>query len=359
MDTKKLKVDLQFYGVKIDSLKERIRATGAGPASNVTFSIGEVPINAPVTEFLTESSPYEIKKDFKIYKLFRSDEYIADILFPKTPNFYNQKTAKGIPYHKIALFHGCNCIATTVFQKCDLWRDGSQCRFCAIEFSLENDSTVPVKSPEELAEVAWYAKLYDNARFFTLTTGSSKNPEGLIKHLCNCIKSIKSKSGIPVHIQVSPNGNIKSIRDLYDAGADTIGIHIESFDKKVRSELLPGKNRIDIDTYILFWKEAVSIFGKNQVSSFIVTGLGESMSSIIEGSHLLCELGVYPYIVPLHPVPKTHLELKRSLSPDKQIEIYETVSSFLRNNDLSWKKSIAGCVRCRSCSGLPEFEINS
>ncbi|OGL41595.1 MAG: hypothetical protein A2043_09350 [Candidatus Schekmanbacteria bacterium GWA2_38_9] len=356
MDTKKLKVDLQFYGVKIGNLQEKIRATGAGPASNITFSIEEIPINAPVTEFLTESSPYEIKKDSEIFKLFKSDEYITDILFPKTPNFYNQKTAKGVPYYKIALFHGCKCIATTVFQKCDLWREGLQCKFCAIEFSLENNSTIPVKLPEDLAEVAWYAKTYDDISFFTLTTGSSKNPEGLTKHLCNCIKAIKIKSGIPIHIQVSPNGNIKSIKDLYDAGADTIGIHIESFDKKVRSEILPGKNRIDIETYKIFWKEAVNVFGRNQVSSFIVTGIGESTDSILEGSKMLCEMGVYPYIVPLHPVPNTPLSFKRSIDPDKLTEIYESVSRLLKENNLSWQNSLAGCVRCRSCSALPEFE---
>ncbi|OGL47274.1 MAG: hypothetical protein A2W05_11290 [Candidatus Schekmanbacteria bacterium RBG_16_38_10] len=356
MDIKRLKVDLQFYGVKIDSLKERVRATGAGPASNITFSIKDIPINAPVAEFLIKSTPYEIKNDFDVFRLFKSNEYITEIIFPKIPDFYNQKTEKGIPYYKIALFHGCDCIATTVFQNCNLWRDGSQCKFCAIEFSLKNDATVPVKSPEDLAEVAAYAKENDGISYFTLTTGSLKNPDNLLKHLCNCIKSIKTKAGIPVHIQISPTIDLKGIKELHNAGADTIGIHIESFDKKVRNDLLPGKNKIDIKTYILFWKEAVKIFGKNQVSSFIVTGLGESKDSVIEGSEMLCELGVYPNIVPLHPVPQTPLAFKRSLEPEKQIELYEKVSFFLNKYNLSWKNSLAGCVRCRSCSAISEFE---
>jgi len=358
MDSKRLKVDLQYFGVKIPPLRERIRATGAGPASNITFLINDIPINAPVTDFLTQTSPYEIRKNFNGFELFKLDRYIADVQLPPIPSFYNKKTAKGIPYYKIALFHGNDCIATTVFQKCDLWREGLQCKFCAIEFSLKNGDTIPVKSPDELAEVACHAKLYDNVSYFTLTTGSSKQPEDLIKHLCSCINAIKTKSCLPVHIQISPMGSLQCIKELYDSGADTIGIHIESFDEKVRNELLPGKNRIDIKTYTLFWKEAVNIFGKNQVSSFIVTGLGESMDSVIEGSEMLCEIGVYPYIVPLHPVPQTPLGLKKSLEPEKQIEIYEAVSRFLKKYNLSWKNSLAGCVRCRSCSALPEFENN-
>ncbi|OGL47504.1 MAG: hypothetical protein A2149_01025 [Candidatus Schekmanbacteria bacterium RBG_16_38_11] len=356
MDTKRLKVDLQSFGVKIENLKERVRNFGAGPASNITFSINEIPINAPVTDFLTKTSPYEIKKESNEFKLFKSDKYVADVQLPPLPNFYNEKTDEGVPYHKIALFHGCDCIATTVFQTCDFWREGLQCKFCAIEFSLKNDATIPVKSPENLAEVALYAKVHDKVSFFTMTTGVSRNPEKLLKHLCKCIHEIKTKSGLGVHIQISPMGSLKGIKELYDAGADTIGIHIESFDKNVRNNLLPGKNKIDIETYKLFWKEAVNVFGKNQVSSFIVTGLGESINSVLEGSEMLCEIGVYPYIVPLHPVPQTPLEHKRSLDPETQIRIYEEASRFLKKYGLSWKKSLAGCVRCRSCSAISEFE---
>src|SRR4030067_866728 len=100
MDIKKLKVDLQSFGVKIEDLRERVRATGAGPASNITFSINDVPINAPVTDFLTETSPYKIKRDVNEFKLFKSNKYVADVEFPPIPKFYNKKTAKGIPYHK-------------------------------------------------------------------------------------------------------------------------------------------------------------------------------------------------------------------------------------------------------------------
>jgi biotin synthase-related radical SAM superfamily protein len=100
----------------------------------------------------------------------------------------------------------------------------------------------------------------------------------------------------------------------------------------------------------------VAIFGRNQVSSFLIAGLGEMPDSIIEGAALLCDLGVYPFIVPLRPIPGTRLESQSPPNPEAMIEIYQHASALLERSGLSWKNSMAGCVRCGACSGLPDFE---
>ena len=143
---------------------------------------------------------------------------------------------------------------------------------------------------------------------------------------------------------------------LKESGTDTIGIHIESFDRAVMERTAPGKAVIDKSRFIGSWKEAVAIFGRNQVSSFIIAGLGETTDSIIEGAALLCDLGVYPFIVPLRPIPGTTLEAQSPPDPDVMIGIYQHASALLQQCDLSWRKSKAGCVRCGACSGLPDFE---
>ncbi len=51
------------------------------------------------------------------------------------------------------------------------------------------------------------------------------------------------------------------------------------------------------------WQEAVRIFGPNQVSSFILAGLGENPENVLWGSDLLADMGVYPFVVPLRPIP--------------------------------------------------------
>jgi biotin synthase-related radical SAM superfamily protein len=88
----------------------------------------------------------------------------------------------------------------------------------------------------------------------------------------------------------------------------------------------------------------------------VIAGLGESDESIINGSKLLAELGVYPFIVPLRPIPGSLLEKEKPPSPDRMRAIYEQVAAILHDTGVSQKKNKAGCVRCRACSALPDFE---
>ncbi len=143
---------------------------------------------------------------------------------------------------------------------------------------------------------------------------------------------------------------------LKRAGADTVGIHIESFDYNILRHVAPCKARFDLKYYMNTWRECVRLFNRNQVSSFIIVGLGESRKSIVEGAALLCELGVYPFIVPLRPIPGTELGKRRPPDAETIISILEQVAPLLKESGLSWKNSQAGCVRCGACSALPDFE---
>ncbi|MFW9773708.1 MAG: hypothetical protein ACFFEO_16275, partial [Candidatus Thorarchaeota archaeon] len=53
------------------------------------------------------------------------------------PKYYNPKyiTSDGIPMKKIALVHGIDCLASTIYQKCVYWACGEGCAFCGIELS--------------------------------------------------------------------------------------------------------------------------------------------------------------------------------------------------------------------------------
>jgi putative N-acetyltransferase (TIGR04045 family) len=100
----------------------------------------------------------------------------------------------------------------------------------------------------------------------------------------------------------------------------------------------------------------VELFSPNQVSSFIVAGLGEKKDSILGGSEMLADLGVYPFVVPLRPIPGSLLENARPPAPGFMTEIYEAVAEILKNRGLASSKSQAGCVRCGACSALPFYE---
>jgi radical SAM protein (TIGR04043 family) len=145
--------------------------------------------------------------------------------------------------------------------------------------------------------------------------------------------------------------------ELKEAGVDTIGIHIESFDFNILTEIAPAKSALGLKRYSKAWEKSVEIFGINQVSSFLIAGLGESRKSIIDGSIYLAERGVYPFLVPLRPIPGSLLQNASPPPPEFMIELYEEVSQILTKSNISSKKNKAGCVRCGACSALPEFEL--
>ena len=350
-----LSVYLQSRGVKIEQPLAG-RKGGAGPAEGITIIVQERPLTIPTRGSFIAQSPYSLHcRDGESY-LFEDVTPLQKVIIPDTPHYYDFKTDQGIPYSSIALLHGNRCLASTVFQECIYWNSPRRCVFCGIQLSLESRATLHTKSPLELLEVAQAAARWDGIEHITLTTGTQADSSEELNYLASCCSAIKSQTSLPIHVQLMPPKDPGLLVLLKESGADTVGIHIESFDPAVLAQVAPCKAAISMGSFIHTWKEAVALFGKNQVSSFIIAGLGESKTSILEGSALLCELGVYPFIVPLRPIPGTLLEEHAPPDPTAMIDIYQKAASLLRRSGLSWQKSKAGCVRCGACSGLPDFE---
>ncbi|WVM89248.1 hypothetical protein UMZ34_00515 [Halopseudomonas pachastrellae] len=47
------------------------------------------------------------------------------------------------------------------------------------------------------------------------------------------------------------------------------------------------------------------MFGRGQVSTYILAGLGDSEEAIVEMSELLAAMGVYSFVVPFVPIDGT------------------------------------------------------
>ncbi len=353
--TQRLVTELQSLGLRIqEGLLQR--NGGAGPAEGGTLVIQGRAVSIPVSGYYVPHSPYTLKRTGNRYGIFKNGEFRSTVEPVSPPAFYDLQTQEGVPYKKIALLHGRDCLATTVLQTCDHWQFQQQCRFCGIAVSLRNQSTLPSKTPDQVAEVARKAKELDGIRQVVLTTGAASLPGDEVQLLSRCAAAIKQTTGLPVQAQCLPPSDPEALLLLKTAGVDTIGLHIESFDQEVLKRLAPAKAAFGRSRYVKAWKEAVELFGPNQVSSFLIVGLGEEQDSIIQGSERLADLGVFPFVVPLRPIPGSAME--KALPPDHGImtEIYEKVAEILSRKGLSSKKNLAGCVRCGACSALPFYE---
>jgi len=157
-----LKTDLHSLGVRIPSSKGegfRIRKGGAGPAEAVTLLLDRTPASVPVSSRFVSASPFRLEPVRDRWALFQGDERVhVDVALPPEPPFYRKSTEDGVPYPRIALMHGADCLASTVLQACSYWGTASACQFCGVGLSWRAGRTLLRKEPGILAEVAKEAK---------------------------------------------------------------------------------------------------------------------------------------------------------------------------------------------------------
>ncbi|MGO8819811.1 MAG: MSMEG_0568 family radical SAM protein [Desulfomonilaceae bacterium] len=347
--------ELQSLGLQVAADSPN-RKVGAGPAEGITVLIEGTPVHAPFNSDFVSRSPYALRQLDGQSWLFKNDRFLLPATVVPRPKFYDFVTKDEIPYSRIALLHGKDCIASTVLQTCIFWNSYNRCRFCGIELSLSGVQTTSMKTPAQLAEVVGKARDLDSICHVVLTTGAVHPPGAEIDYLGKCAKAIKEVCDIPVHAQFFPPTDNGKLHELKTAGVDTVGIHIESFDRYILSRIAPAKAAIGFERYEMAWDKAVQVYGHNQVSSFLVAGLGESEESVVRGSAFLAERGVYPFVVPFRPIPGSAMQDHGT--PDHQVmkRLYEATSEILNKNHLSSENSLAGCVRCGACSALQAYE---
>jgi radical SAM protein (TIGR04043 family) len=273
----------------------------------------------------------------------------------KNPQFYNPvfKTSDGIPMKKIALVHGIDCLASTIYQKCVYWACGEACTFCGIEVSLQNDSTTEEKNADQMSEVITVAKKEGRCNHMTLTSGTDETIDKGANRYIELLKGVKkTHPDIPIHVQIEALENLEYINKLKEAGADTIGIHIEVLNENIRRDITPGKYHLSYNTFERNWKYAIDLFGKNQVSSYILTGFGESKLDFLKDLENLVSIGVIPYITPVRSIPgKKDLPITNFKD---LIEIYMKSAVLMKQYGVNPLENQAGCVRCGGCSAIKE-----
>ena len=161
--------------------------------------------------------------------------------------------------------------------------------------------------------------------------------------------------GLPVQVQLEPPGDLASIQELYDAGARSLGIHVESLDDTARLRWMPGKGAVPISEYRAAWVEAVRVFGWNQVSTYILIGLGEDPDELVAGIEELISMGVYPFVVPYRPLDGTLAkEIDQVPAPPHAVvyNITQRVAGALTRAGMLGADQAACCAACGACSAL-------
>ncbi|MDP9151725.1 MAG: MSMEG_0568 family radical SAM protein [Myxococcota bacterium] len=334
------------------------RKGGAGPSDHKAIVLGGQTLMVPIHTSAALSSPYAVRAlGGTSAVLEHHGRPIAEVTFPALPRFYAETTSDGVPFWKIARLHGTDVLATTVLQQCVRYavRENA-CRFCAIGQSLAGGQTIARKTPTQLAEVAEAAVRLDGVKHMVMTTGTPATPDRGARALTECAAAVTARVDLPIQAQCEPPGDDGWYERMKAVGVVSLGMHLEAVSETVRRRMMPGKSEVTVARYFLAFERAVAVFGRGQVSTYILAGLGDNADDVVNVCHRLVESGVYPFVVPFVPIRGTPLEGHPPPDPAMMHRLLSDVASIIRGGGLSREVMRAGCGRCGACSTLSAHE---
>jgi len=361
MPTAQLINELQSCGVRLVDPKagHESRRGGAGPSDHKAITIDGMTVMVPVHTAPAFDSPYVVDKPdaFGRSTLSRDGVALGNVSFPTRPRFYDLSTADGVPYWKIAVLHSQDVLATTVLQSCIRYQSRTKtCQFCAIGQSLAAGRTIERKTPTQLAEVAKAAVALDGVRHMVMTTGTPPGHDRGAAILCESAQAVKAAVDLPIQGQCEPPDDDAWFEYMRKAGIDSLGMHLEAVTQEVRARVMPGKAQVSVDRYFQAFTAAALAFGRGQVSTYILAGLGDSREAILATCEKLIAIGVYPFVVPFVPISGTPLESHPPPPPAFMHAVLEPLAKMLRAGGLQAIDIKAGCGKCGACSALSTYE---
>jgi radical SAM protein (TIGR04043 family) len=302
------------------------------------------------------ASPYQLVEitpgKFEVWK--DNKKYSGVTLIPR-PKFYNRLTSGNIPMYKVAVIVGPGHLRSVVDQQCFYQQTGQACKFCAVQYWW---NAAAVKQSEQVAETALAGYADGSVKHISMTTATLNTPDRGLANLVKTAKQIHYGANIPMMIESEPlldHALFKSL--LLEAkgnGVKSISINIECFDRNLSPDIMPAKGKIPFGEYMKNWEIALDIFGKNEVSTVAVVGIGEDDASLIKGMETAASLGVMTFLVPHSPAIGAAFEDMAPPSADRMLILYEKAAGIYQKYGLDLCACTAGCVRGGGFSAIKD-----
>ena len=211
---------------------------------------------------LSPYSPYLIDVVDGRLVLTTAGRVLAEVRFPKTPDYYAKSLPDGTPYHEIVAFGSF----ITIFRNCQYWGAKEECKFCDInenarQMKLSRDFTLtaPVKPVADVVrvceEVASDARQHGARRpGFVLSGGTitktlhGKSEADFYEPYIRAIKGCTSDPRITFEVNARPREEVERYKA---AGVDNIHFNMEVWDRRLFEWINPGKaERIGWDNWV-------------------------------------------------------------------------------------------------------------
>jgi radical SAM protein (TIGR04043 family) len=297
---------------------------------------------------LIETNPgnFEVKKNGNKY---------SSVKFIPRPKFYDQLTSGNVPMHKIAVIVGPGHLRSVVDQRCIYQQNGQACKFCAVQYWWNAAAS---KQAEQVTETAIAGYAEGAVKHMSMTTATLDIPDRGLANLVKTAGLINKQVKFPMMIETEPLLDHALLTSLLQKaranGVRSISINIECFDREISPEIMPAKGRIPFSEYMDNWKIALDTFGRNEVATVAVVGIGEDDASLIRGVETAASQGVMTFLVPHSPATGAAYEDMQPPSADRMLKLYEKAAGIYQKYGLDLCACTAGCVRGGGFSGIKD-----
>ena len=176
-------------------------------------------------------------------------------------------------------------LASTVLQSCIRY-DDPRARLPVLRHrhSLKEGRTLARKTPAQLAEVAEAAVRLDGVEQLVLTTGTPATPDRGAAHLAACAAAVRAAvPALPIQVQCEPPDDFAWFERLHARGRRRAG-HAPRGGRAERCarRSCPARPRSPSRVYLEAFAAAVAVFGRGQVSTYLIAGLGDRPRSLLD-----------------------------------------------------------------------------
>jgi biotin synthase-related radical SAM superfamily protein len=217
----------------------------------------------------------------------------------------------------------------------------ANCSFCPQARSSQSKD-------ELLSRVSWPS--FSSKRVFNRIESASVNNNikrvcmqalnypNVFVHLAALVETIKRKADVPISVSCQPR-NRQDIELLAGAGAERIGIALDTATEKLFTAIKGAGvgGPYNWHDQLKRLDEALDVFGKGNVSTHLIVGLGETEEELVNWIQKCLDMGVLTALFAFTPVRGTALENKAqpTITSYRRIQLarYLMINNRKRNDE--------------------------
>jgi biotin synthase-related radical SAM superfamily protein len=224
------------------------------------------------------------------------------------------------------------------------------CKFCSVpKFQGK------IKTLDQVLAIVENVFRQGKLKTIAFTSGVATTPENEIDRVVEYVKAVK-KYTVPIGVAVYPTHG--SSQRLRDAGVTEVKYNVETMDREIFDRVCTGRKGHSLDFILTSLRDAVTVFGKNRVSSNIIIGLGETDECVRKGVEFLAKMGVIAVLRPItiSPYRKGEITATRP-SAERLLKLTKMTREILNKYDLDVTVSQTMCLTCTGCDLTPVRDV--